>query len=51
MSAVAERSAAAAHAQSACGRFRRRLMSRSDVKRTQCAGRSQNRQLMRSGRA
>ena len=31
--------------------FRRRLMSRSDVKRTQCAGRSQNRQLMRGGRA
>ncbi len=28
-----------------------RLMSRSDVKRTQCAGRSQNRQLMRGGRA
>jgi hypothetical protein len=26
-------------------------MSRSDVKRTQCAGRSQNRQLMRGGRA
>jgi len=33
------------------GLFRRRLMSRSDVKRTQCAGRSQNRQLMRGGRA
>ena len=31
--------------------FRRRLMSRSDVKRTKCAGRSQNRQLMRGGRA
>jgi hypothetical protein len=26
-------------------------MSRSDVKRTTCAGRSQNRQLMRGGRA
>ena len=26
-------------------------MSRSDVKRTQCEGRSQNRQLMRGGRA
>ena len=33
------------------GLFRRRLMSRSDVKRTQCAGRSQDRQLMRGGRA
>ncbi|CAM3711272.1 hypothetical protein ROSA5918_04030 [Roseateles saccharophilus] len=33
------------------GLFRRRLMSRSDVKRTQSAGRSQNRQLMRGGRA
>ena len=31
--------------------FRRRLMSHSGVKRTQCAGRSQNRQLMRGGRA
>jgi hypothetical protein len=31
--------------------FRRRLMSRSDVKCTQCAGRNQNRQLMRGGRA
>ena len=28
-----------------------RLMSRSDVKRTECAGRNQNRQLMRGGRA
>ena len=28
-----------------------RLMSRSDVKRTQCVGRSQNRQLVRGGRA
>jgi hypothetical protein len=31
--------------------FRRRLVSRSDVKRTQCAGRSQNRKLTRGGRA
>ncbi len=31
--------------------FRRRLISRSDVKRTPCACRSQNRQLMRGGRA
>ena len=30
--------------------FERRLMSRSDVKHTKCAGRSQNRQLMRGGR-
>ena len=51
MSAVAERSAAMAQGRSGCGRFRRRLMSRSDVKRTKCAGRSQNRQLMRGGRA
>ena len=35
----------------ATGRFRRRLMSRSDVKRAQRACRSQNRQLMRGGRA
>jgi len=40
-----------APARSVGGLFRRRLMSRSDVKRTQCAGRSQNRQLMRGGRA
>jgi len=33
------------------GLFRRRLMSRSDVKRTQSAGRSQNRQMMRGGRS
>ena len=32
-------------------RFRCRLMSRSDVKRAQRAGRSQNGQLMRGGRA
>jgi len=31
--------------------FRRRLMSRSDVKRAERACRSQNRQLMRGGRA
>ena len=31
--------------------FRRRLTSRSDVKRAQRAGRSQKRQLMRGGRA
>ena len=31
--------------------FRRRLMSRSDVKRAQRACRSQNRALMRGGRA
>jgi hypothetical protein len=39
-----------AQARSAVGLLRRRLMSRSDVKRTQCAGRSQSRQLMRGGR-
>ncbi len=33
------------------GLFRRRLMSRSDVKRAQRAGRSQNALLMRGGRA
>jgi hypothetical protein len=32
-------------------RFRCRLTSRSDVKRAQRAGRSQNRALMRGGRA
>ena len=32
------------------GRFRRRLISRSDVKAASAAGRSQNRQLMRGGR-
>ena len=30
--------------------FRRRLTSQSDVKRTSCACRSQNRSLMRGGR-
>ncbi len=44
------------HPASACGThalalFRRRLMSRRDVKRTQCACQSQNCQLMRGGRA
>ena len=51
MSAVLEQSANMGQARSDCGLFRRRLMSRSDVKRTQCAGRSHNRQLMRGGRA
>ena len=51
MSAVFERSDNAVSARSDGWLFRRRLMSRSDVKRTQCAGRSQNRQLMRGGRA
>ncbi len=46
---TAFRSMAAAH--SAGARFRRRLTSRSDVKRAQRAGRSQNRALMRGGRA
>jgi hypothetical protein len=40
-----------ASARSAGNRFRRRLISRSDVKRAQRACRSQNRQLMRGGRA
>ncbi len=40
-----------ASARSAGLRFRRRLMSRSDVKRAQRACRSQNRTLMRGGRA
>mgnify|MGYP001083965451 CR=1 FL=1 len=38
-------------AQRAGALLRRRLMSRSDVKRAQRAGRSQNRALMRGGRA
>ena len=42
---------AAAGAARASGLFRRRLMSRSDVKRAPRAGRSHNRQLMRGGRA
>jgi hypothetical protein len=51
MNAVFERSESAASVRSGGWLFRRRLMSRSDVKRTQCAGRSQNRQFMRGGRA
>ena len=51
MSAVVQRSETAAWARSARCLFRRRLMSRSDVKRTQCAGRSQNWQSTRGGRA
>ena len=51
MSAVLKRSAGTASARNDGWGFRRRLMSRSDVKRTQCAGRSQNRHLMRGGRA
>ena len=35
---------------SVVGLFRRRPTSRSDVKRTTCAGRSQNRSLMRGDR-
>ena len=38
-------------ARSAGGLFRRRLISRSDVKRAQRASRSQNRALTRGGRA
>jgi hypothetical protein len=38
-------------ARRAGGQLRRRLMSRSDVKHAQRACRSQNRQLMRGGRA
>jgi len=37
--------------QRAAWRFRRRLTSRSDVKRAQRACQSQNRQLMRGGRS
>jgi hypothetical protein len=33
------------------GTFRRRFTLPCNVKRTECAGRSQNRQLMRGGRA
>lgn len=51
MSALFKRSADKAAARGDDRLFRRRLMSRSDVKRTPCAGRSQNRQLMRGGRA
>jgi hypothetical protein len=38
-------------ARSAGALFRRRLTSCGDVKRMQCAGRSQNMQLMRGGHA
>jgi hypothetical protein len=51
MSAVFERSESAVSARSGGWLFRRRLTLRSDVKRAQRAGRSQNRQLMRGGRA
>jgi hypothetical protein len=53
MSAVTVRSRGAARAHGMCGRglLRRRLLSRSDVKRAPRACRSQNRQLMRGGRA
>ena len=53
MSAVFAGTASTARTCGTHGRrlFRHRLMSRSDVKRTKCAGRSQNRQLMRGGRA
>jgi hypothetical protein len=51
MSAVLERSERTAPARSDGWLFRRRLMSRSDVKCPQGAGRSQNSQLMRGGRA
>ena len=45
-----ERPAVLRGTRSAC-LFRRRLTSRSDVKRPQGAGRSQSKQLMRGGRA
>lgn len=51
MNAVLERSAGAALTRSVGRLFRRRLMSRRDVKRTQSAGRSQNRQLGLGGGA
>ena len=51
MSAVIVRSTVAAPAHRAGGPFRRRLTSRSDVKRAGASGHSQNRQLMRGGRA
>ncbi len=51
MSGATMRSMGGTPTRSVGGRFRRRLTSRSDVKRTQCAGRSQNRALMRGGRA
>jgi len=51
MSTVFERGEGAVSARRDDWLFRRRLMSRSDVKRAERAGRSQNRQLMRGGRA
>ena len=51
MSAMLERSADMAGARSDRDLFRRNLTSRSDMKRTPCACCSQNRQLMRGGRA
>ena len=51
MTATALRAGEAVRVQRTGGLFRRRLLSRSDVKRVQRAGRSQNRQLMRGGRA
>lgn len=51
MSAWMQCSQASTRGERGDGLFPRRLMSCSDVKRTQCAGRSQNRQLMRGGRA
>ena len=53
MSAVFAGTAGTARTRGTRGRwrFRRRLTSRSDVSRTKCESRSQNRQLMRGGRA
>ncbi|MBI3369202.1 MAG: hypothetical protein HY021_12400 [Burkholderiales bacterium] len=50
MSGPLVRGTGGAPALGAGGLFRRRLMSRGDVKCAQRAGRSQNRQLMRGGR-
>ena len=51
MSVVLERSENTASARSDGWLFRCGLMSQSDVKRAKCAGRNQNRQRMRGGRA
>jgi hypothetical protein len=51
MSAVNVRRTITAPAQGPGGAFRRRLTSHGDVKRANASGRSQNRQLMRGGRA
>ena len=51
MSAMTMRSMGVASVRSAGVLFRQRLTSRSDVKRAQRACRSQNRMLMREGRA